>query len=80
VSELALSDAGKQQRSSKALRVPGFTAPLTVNGLTVNGLTVNGLTVNGPINCCIFLAWVRQHPVPTLASGDIVVMDYLSSH
>ena len=70
MSELALSDAGKQQRSSKALRVPGFTAPLTVNGLTVNG----------PINCCIFLAWVRQHPVPTLASGDIVVMDYLSSH
>ena len=27
-----------------------------------------------------FLAWVRQHLVPTLAPGDIVVMDNLSSH
>jgi len=48
-----------------ALRVTGFTAPLTVDG---------------PINGCIFLAWVRQHLVPTLAPGDIVVMDHLSSH
>ena len=63
-----------------ALRVTDFTAPLTVDGLTVDGLTVDGLTVDGPFNGCIFLAWVRQHPVPTLASGDIVVMDYLSSH
>jgi len=70
VSERDLSDAGKRQRSSEALRVPGFTAPLTVNGLTVGG----------PIDGCIFLAWVRQHPVPTLAPEDIVLMDYLSSH
>jgi transposase len=53
-----------------ALRVTGVSAPLTVDGLTVDG----------PINGCIFLAWVRQHLVPTLALGDIVVMDYLSSH
>ena len=53
-----------------ALRVTGFTAPLTVDGLTVDG----------PINGCIFLAWLRQHLVPTLAPGDIVVMDQLSSH
>ena len=73
-----------------ALRVTGFTAPLTVDGLTVDGLTVDGLTVDGltvdgltvdgPFNGCIFLAWLRQHLVPTLAPGDIVVMDQLSSH
>jgi len=53
-----------------ALRVTDFTAPLTVDGLTVDG----------PFNGCIFLAWVRQHLVLTLAPGDIVVMDHLSSH
>ena len=58
-----------------ALRVTDFTAPLTVDGLTVDGLTVDG-----PFNGCIFLAWVRQHLVLTLAHGDIVVMDHLSSH
>ena len=53
-----------------ALRVTDFAAPLTVDGLTVDG----------PFNGCIFLAWVWQHLVPTLAPGDIVVMDHLSSH
>ena len=54
----------------EALHVTRFTAPLTVDGPTVDS----------PINGCIFLAWVRQHLVPTLAPGDIVVMDYLLSH
>ena len=53
-----------------ALRVTSFTAPLTIDVLTVDG----------PINGCIFLAWVRQHLVPTLAPGDIVVIDHPSSH
>ena len=53
-----------------ALRVTSFTAPLTIDVLTVDG----------PINGCIFLAWVRQHLVPTLAPGDIVVIDQPSSH
>ena len=48
-----------------ALRADGLTAPLVVDG-----------AINGEI----FLAWVRQHLVPTLRSGDIVVMDNLSSH
>ena len=48
-----------------ALRSTGFTAPLTVDG---------------PINGQIFLAWVRQHLVSTLQSGDVVVLDNLSSH
>ena len=58
-----------------ALRVTGFTAPLTIDVLTIDVLTVDG-----PINGCIFLAWVRQHLVPTLAPGDIVVIDHPSSH
>ena len=53
-----------------ALRVTGVSAPLTVDGLTVDG----------PINGCIFLTWVWKHFVPTLAPGDIVAVDHLSSH
>ena len=33
-----------------------------------------------PINATSFLAWVKQALVPTLSSGDVVVMDNLSSH
>lgn len=48
-----------------ALRAEGFIAPLTVEG-----------SINGEL----FRAWVEQHLVPVLKSGDIVVMDNLSSH
>ena len=48
-----------------ALRSTGFIAPLTVEG-----------AINGPL----FRAWVEQHLAPVLRSGDIVVMDNLSSH
>ena len=48
-----------------ALRSTGFVAPLVVDG---------------PINGTIFLAWVQQHLAPNLSSGDVVIMDNLSSH
>lgn len=48
-----------------ALRVSGLTAPLVVDGA---------------INGRIFRGWVEQHLVPTLRTGDIVVMDNLSAH
>lgn len=48
-----------------ALRTTGFVAPLTIAG---------------PLNGAVFLAWVEQHLAPTLAPGDVVVMDNLSSH
>lgn len=48
-----------------ALRATGFVAPLTVEG-----------AINGDL----FRAWVEQHLAPTLAPGDIVVLDNLSSH
>jgi transposase len=36
--------------------------------------------INGPINGQSFLAYVEQLLVPTLAPGDIVVLDNLGSH
>jgi transposase len=48
-----------------ALRVTGFIAPLTIDG---------------PITGPLFRGWVEQHLAPALQSGDIVVMDNLSSH
>jgi transposase len=47
------------------LRLSGFTAPLVVDG---------------PINGKTFLAYVEQHLAPTLAPGDVVVMDNLAAH
>jgi transposase len=35
---------------------------------------------DGPINGARFLAYVEQFLVPTLAPGDIVILDNLSSH
>ena len=48
-----------------ALRLSGMTAPMTLNG-----------AMNGPA----FTAYVEQVLVPTLRSGDIVVMDNLPAH
>ena len=48
-----------------APRCTGLTAPLVVDG-----------AINGDL----FLGWVRHHLVPTLMSGDIVVMDNLGVH
>lgn len=38
------------------------------------------LVLDGPINGDIFLYWVKEHLVPHLQPGDIVIMDNLSSH
>ena len=47
------------------LRLTGMTAPMVLDG-----------AMNGPA----FLAYVEQVLVPTLAPGDIVVMDNLPAH
>ena len=47
-----------------AMRIDGLSAPTVVDG------AMNGVT---------FLAWVCQQLVPTLAAGDLVVMDNLSA-
>jgi transposase len=48
-----------------ALRSAGLTAPMVVDG------AMNGAT---------FLAYVRQQLVPTLTTGDLVIIDNLAAH
>jgi len=50
-----------------------------VAGLRLDGM-VAPLVLDGPINGEAFQAYVEQVLVPTLAPGDIVVMDNLGSH
>lgn len=38
------------------------------------------LVLDGPINGVTFTAWVKQALVPTLAKGDVVILDNLGSH
>jgi len=48
-------------------------------GLRTIGM-VAPLVLDGAINGAAFLAYVQQFLVPTLAAGDIIVLDNLSSH
>jgi len=48
-----------------ALRLSGMTAPMVLDG---------------PMNAAAFVAYVEQVLVPTLQSGDVVVMDNLPAH
>lgn len=50
-----------------------------VAGLRLTGM-VAPLVLDGPINGIAFQAYVDQILVPTLAPGDIVIMDNLGSH
>ena len=38
------------------------------------------MVVDGPMDGELFLAWVEQFLCPTLQTGDIVILDNLSSH
>ena len=55
-------------------RTMTFIAALRHDGITAPYL------IDGPIDGEMFRAWVEQLLVPTLAPGDIVVMDNLSAH
>ncbi len=50
----------------------------------VAGLRNNAITapyvIDRPMNGEIFLAWLEQALIPTLAKGDVVVMDNLPAH
>jgi len=50
-----------------------------VAGLTTRGFVAPYVT-DGAVNGAIFKAWVEQMLAPTLAPGDIVVMDNLAAH
>ena len=56
---------GKTTTFVGALRLTGLTAPMVLEG------AMNGRA---------FLAYVRQALAPTLAPGDVVVMDNLPAH
>ena len=51
-----------------------FLAALRVTGLTAPAV------FDGPIDGVSFLAYIEQSLAPTLAAGDIVIMDNLSCH
>jgi transposase len=50
-----------------------------VAGLRSTALTAPGV-IDGPMNGTAFLAYIEQVLTPSLAPGDIVVMDNLSAH
>jgi len=50
-----------------------------VGGLTLNGV-VAPMTIAGAMTGAAFLAYVEQVLAPTLAPGDIVVLDNLPAH
>lgn len=69
----------------KGERLAGFAPDGRWRTLTfLAALRVDALTepcvIDGPINGVIFRAYVDQFLVPTLRSGDIVVLDNLGSH
>ena len=76
------------RRSGRGLsgaRVPDHTPDGRWHTTTFLGaLRVTGLTApavfDGPIDGASFLAYIEQVLMPTLASGDIVIMDNLSCH
>ena len=72
-------------RAPKGCRCVG-SAPLGdwqtttfVAGLRHHRLTAP-MVVDGPMDGELFLAWVEQFLCPTLETGDIVILDNLSSH
>jgi len=50
-----------------------------VGGFRLSGMTAP-MVLDGPMNAAAFIAWVEQVLAPTLAPGDIVVMDNLPAH
>jgi transposase len=50
-----------------------------VAGLRHDGI-VAPFVIDGPINGRVFLAYIEQCLAPTLAHGDIVIMDNLRTH
>lgn len=75
----------RRGRSRRGQRLDGpvphghWTSTTFVGGLTRRGF-IAAYVVDGAMNSRLFVAWVEQMLVPDLRSGDIVIMDNLSSH
>jgi transposase len=72
-------------RAGRGQRVPDAVPKNYGDNITILGsLSCTGLeavmTINGAVDAAVFRAYVNQVLVPTLAAGDIVVMDNLGSH
>lgn len=78
-----LARKGGRCRRGRRLRVPvphGHYKTVTlVAGLRLRGLTAPKV-YDRPVNAALFEEWVEKCLVPTLAEGDIVVMDNLPAH
>lgn len=78
-----LARKGGRCRRGRRLRVGvphGHYKTVTlVAGLRLRGLTAPKV-YDRPINAALFEEWVEKCLVPTLAEGDIVVMDNLPAH
>jgi transposase len=77
--------ARKSGRCRRGRRLRAFVPHGHYKTVTlVAGVRLSGLTApkvyDRPINAVLFEEWVEKCLVPTLAEGDIVVMDNLSSH
>ena len=57
----------------------GHWKTTTFAGLRLTGMVAPPV-LDGPMNADAFLAYVEQVLVPTLRSGDVVVMDNLPAH
>ncbi len=71
--------APKGQRCIASAPLGNWQTTTFVAGLRHHRLTAP-MVLDGPMDGEIFLAWVRQFLCPTLRTGDIVILDNLSSH
>ncbi|MEH2480511.1 hypothetical protein V1282_003868 [Nitrobacteraceae bacterium AZCC 2146] len=71
--------APKGERCRAAIPHGHWKTVTFVSGLTLAGF-VAPMLLDGPMDGECFLAWVEQMLVPTLRSGDIVIMDNLAAH
>jgi len=78
-----LARKGGRCRRGRRLRVPvphgHYKTGTLVAGLRLCGLTAPKV-YDRPLNAALFEEWVEKCLVPTLAEGDIVVMDNLPAH
>jgi transposase len=71
--------APRHQRVVEAVPHGHWKTSTFIGALRCDGISAAGV-VDGAINGELFLAWVEQVLVPTLRTGDIVIMDNLGSH
>jgi len=71
--------APRGQRVTAAVPHGHWHTTTLIAALGIGGVSCSTI-VDGPVNADVFEAFVEQVLVPELCSGDIVVMDNLSSH